>query len=207
VSDFITEETGRLVQLDQDGSIINDARKIIYPGANGDAWWDTAQLFHQMENAIQIFNNTHSGCQALFVFDQSSAHASLAPDALRAFDMNKSNGGKQRRQRDTVVPHNSPNVARCGTVQRMTTDDGQPKGLKAVLDKRGFNTQKLRAKCSTVCPFESVGCCLARLLSQQEDFRNQTSMLEQVITDAGHLCIFLPRFHCELNPIETVNVF
>ena len=88
MSDFITEETGRLVQLDQDRSIINDARKIIYPGADGDAWWDMAQLFHQMENAIQIFNNTHSGCQAPFLFDlESSAHASLAPDALRAFDI------------------------------------------------------------------------------------------------------------------------
>ena len=33
--------------------------------------------------------------QALFIFDQSSAHASLTPDALRAFTMNKSNDSVQ----------------------------------------------------------------------------------------------------------------
>jgi hypothetical protein len=33
-------------------------------------------------------------------------------------------------------------------------------------------------------------------------------MLEQVITQAGHLCLFVPKFHCELNPIEMVcNLF
>ncbi|KIM58225.1 hypothetical protein SCLCIDRAFT_98789, partial [Scleroderma citrinum Foug A] len=25
---------------------------------------------------------------------------------------------------------------------------------------------------------------------------------EQFIRDAGHKCVFLPKFHCELNPIE-----
>ena len=43
-----------------------------------------------------------------------------------------------------------------------------------------------------------------RLMSQQDDFVNQPSMLETLIKDAGHECIFLPKFHCELNPIEMV---
>jgi len=29
-------------------------------------------------------------------------------------------------------------------------------------------------------------------------------MLETLIKDTGHECIFLPKFHCELNPIEMV---
>ena len=45
---------------------------------------------------------------------------------------------------------------------------------------------------------------MACLLSQQDDFTNQPSMLEDVITKAGHACLFLPKFHCELNPIEQV---
>ncbi|KIO01803.1 hypothetical protein M404DRAFT_149155 [Pisolithus tinctorius Marx 270] len=84
----------------------------------------------------------------------------------------------------------------------MTTPTGEPKGLQAVLEERGFDLTGLRSKCSPVCPFESQQCCMARLLSQQDDFCNQTSMLEKLIEDAGHICLFLPKFHCELNPIE-----
>jgi hypothetical protein len=40
VFDFIGPE-GRLTVTNGNGVIINDARKVIYPGASGDAWWDT----------------------------------------------------------------------------------------------------------------------------------------------------------------------
>lgn len=159
----------------------------------------------QIKSAIEIFEAAHPGCQALFIFDQSSAHASLPPDALRAFDMNKSNGGKQRKQQDTVIPQSNPDPRYRGQPQSMMTASGEAKGLKQVLEERGFNISKLKAKCSPVCPFESQNCCLARLLSQQEDFANQPSMLETLIKGAGHECIFLPKFHCELNPIEMVS--
>jgi len=32
----------------------------------------------------------------------------------------------------------------------------------------------------------------------------QKSQVEKMITQRGHLCIFLLKFHCELNPIEMV---
>ena len=44
-----------------------------------------------------------------------------------------------------------------------------------------------------------------RLLSKQDDFTNQLSMLETLIKEAGHECLFLPKFHCGLNPIEMVR--
>jgi len=75
--------------------IIKDARCITYPGTNGDAWWDLAQLLKQVENPLSIFEEVHPGCCTLFVFNQSSMHTSLGPDALCAFDINKTNGGKQ----------------------------------------------------------------------------------------------------------------
>ncbi|EIN05877.1 hypothetical protein PUNSTDRAFT_115780 [Punctularia strigosozonata HHB-11173 SS5] len=202
VSDFIEEENGRLVVLDDNGKVVRDARCIIYPGSKGSAWWDHEQLLAQMDNAIDIFEEAHPGCQALFIFDQSSAHASLGPDALRAFDMNKSNGGKQRQQHDTVIPMNNPAVQYRGKPQKMTMDDGRPKGLEQVLAERGFDVKGMQAKCSPVCPWENEQCCMARLLSKQDDFRNQVSLLEKKITERGHLCMFLPKFHCELNPIE-----
>ena len=85
------------------------------------------------------------------------------------------------------------------------TPAGEAKGLKQVLEERGFTVSNLKAKCSPVCPFESQNCCLARLLSQQDDFIDQPSMIETLIRGAGHECIFLPKFHCELNPIEMVS--
>jgi hypothetical protein len=207
VSDFINKEDGRLVLRGPDGTISKDARKIIYPGANGDVWWTHENLLEQMSFAIQIHDEANGpDCQALFIFDNSSAHASLPPDGLKAFDMNKSNGGKQRKQHDTIIPQNNPNVSKCGLVQKMTTPGGVPKGLETVLTERGFNIQGMRAKCSPVCPINNKGCCMARLLSQQDDFANQISMVEELIRNAGHECIFLPKFHCELNPIEMVRV-
>ena len=63
-----------------------------------------------------------------FYFDQSSAHAALAPDALEAFDMNKSNGGVQQRQKDTIIPESNPFPEYCGRVQKMMMESGRKKG-------------------------------------------------------------------------------
>lgn len=121
--------------------------------------------------------------------------------------MNKSDGGKQRVQRDTIIPQSNPIVEHRGKVQKMMLADGTQKGLERVLTERGFDVRGMRAKCSPVCPMENTNCCMARLLSKQEDFMNQVSMLETLIQKSGHECIFLPKFHCELNPIEMVCNF
>lgn len=47
-------------------------------------------------------------------------------------------------------------------------------------------------------------CCMQRLLSLQQDFRDEKPLLQLIIEKAGHKCLFLPKFHCELNPIEMV---
>ena len=87
----------------------------------------------------------------------------------------------------------------------MTTESGEQKGLQQTLEEHGFNDSHLRAKCTPVCPFENDDCCMARILSKQDDFSNQISVLETVIREAGHECIFLPKFHCKLSPIEMVS--
>ena len=108
--------------------------------------------------------------------------------------MNKSDGGKQQKQRDTVIPMTNPDPRFRGKVQKMTTALREAKGLKTVLEERRFDIKGLRAKCAPVCPFESRKCCLARLLSQQDDFAHQQSMLEALIKASGHECLFLPNF-------------
>ena len=58
-----------------------------------------------------------------------------------------------------------------------------------------------------VCTFNSERCCLAWLLSKQDDFQLQKSQVKEKITQRGHFCIFLPKFHCELNPIKMVCLY
>ena len=64
VSDFIRPK-GRINILE----LNLDARKIIYPGAGGDPWWDTKQLLVQISDALDIFERKHSGYTAILVFD------------------------------------------------------------------------------------------------------------------------------------------
>ncbi|KAF8576700.1 hypothetical protein K439DRAFT_1655209 [Ramaria rubella] len=45
-------------------------------------------------------------------------------------------------------------------------------------------------------------CCMSCILALQSDFAEEKSLLQTTIKRAGHKCIFLPKFHCELNPIE-----
>jgi hypothetical protein len=49
------------------------------------------------------------------------------------------------------------------------------------------------------CEIKATRCCARRILDLQPDFAAQRSLVQEVIEAAGHLCIFLPKFHCELN--------
>lgn len=79
----------------------------------------------------------------------------------------------------------------------------EPKGMKQVLLERGLWVDKLPMKCrQEKCTVGSVDCYAKRLLDSQPDFKEQHSLVQEVIEGAGHICIFLPKFHCELNFIE-----
>ena len=41
-------------------------------------------------------------------------------------------------------------------------------------------------------------------LKKHPDFKNEKSMIEHFLVQKGHIPIFLPKFHPELNPIERV---
>ena len=170
VSDFVKEDNGCLIVCNQEGVVVKDMHCIIYPGANGDKWWDHDQLLAQVDRAIEIFEEVHPNCVALFLFDHSSVHASLRQDALRAFNMNKTNGRKMKKMKDTVIPMNNPTVECCRKPQKMTTDAGKPKGLQQMLEEHGFNIHTMHVKCSPVCPFKNTNCCMAQLLSKQDNF-------------------------------------
>ena len=107
---------------------------------------------------------------------------------------------------------------------------GHSKGLKQILLERGLITvgEKTKGACDTndkkkriaaqgqsgIGQTESAdvpkhagmaggtACCLEYLLSEQPDFKRQQNAIQELVISRGHHCIFLPKFHPELNFIE-----
>ena len=79
-----------------------------------------------------------------------------------------------------------------GQVKRLVTDDGIPKGMKLVLQKRGVNTDGMNAR------------AMREKLGSFPDFVDVPTLVEELVRSRSHICLFFPKFHCELNAIERV---
>ena len=55
---------------------------------------------------------------------------------------------------------------------------------------------------NAVLDLRRTDCCMRKLLASQQDFKEEKPLIQIIIERAGHKCWFLPKFHCELNPIE-----
>ena len=42
------------------------------------------------------------------------------------------------------------------------------------------------------------------ILADHDDFKNEKCRVDTFLSNSGHTCVFIPKFHCELNPIERV---
>ena len=80
--------------------------------------------------------------------------------------------------------------------------------VKQILKERGlWPAQGLRLNCppsdgqSKSCQPER-GCCARKVLTAERDFREQKCQLQEELEARGQVVLFLPKFHCELTPIE-----
>ncbi|KAG0144255.1 hypothetical protein CROQUDRAFT_47577, partial [Cronartium quercuum f. sp. fusiforme G11] len=48
----------------------------------------------------------------------------------------------------------------------------------------------------------SSDCCWSKIFGSQSDLASEIPLLQMVIEEAGHICLFLSKIHCELNLIE-----
>ncbi|POW23227.1 hypothetical protein PSHT_00407 [Puccinia striiformis] len=80
----------------------------------------------------------------------------------------------------------------------------QEQCVAKALAAEGHNPEDNPHQCdpADVDPTDRKNCCWSSIISQQSDFMNERPLLQAIIEDAGHICLFLPKFHCELNPIE-----
>ena len=194
VSDFIEQHGGflRLTSQERHANAIEadpdfpkEARQFLEYGGEREGYWTSQRFMDQMIKAVKIaelkYNKTE--LTLVWIFDQSSCHKAFAPDALNVNKMNVLPGGAQAKLRDTMW---------AGNLQQMVFNLAVPKGMKRVLEERGINTATLR------------GDDMQKILANHKDLKNEKTIIESFLTDKGHVALFLPKFHCELNPIERV---
>lgn len=192
VSEFLCECHGRLKLNSEQQALYPEIEKEatvkLRPGKGGDGYWDNDDLVKQIQNkVIPIFKILHPGCVALMMFDNSMNHRAKAPNALVANRLNVSDGGKNvEKMRDGWFRDENGALVK----QKMQSDNGVQKGLKAILQERNL-WQKDMTKSEAV-----------RILEAQEDFVSQKGWLDEVITQHGFMVDFFPKFHCEFNFIE-----
>ena len=135
--------------------------------------------------------------------DNSQGHSTYAADALVVSRMNVKPGGAQARMRDGWFIQNGERINQSKVFSSNAPEHAnQPKGLRQVLSERNIDTKGLRGKCKKACEPNATACCCRRIMENQPDFHEQKSLVQETIEAAGHLCIVLPKFHCELNFIE-----
>lgn len=160
------------------------ARTSIEYGENRDGYWTSERFLEQLKYCVEIAECKYpceQGYKVVWIFDHSSCHGAYADDALLASRMNAKPGGKQALLHDTVWE---------GKVQRMVFSIGVAKGLIQVLKERGKYRPRMKLE------------QMREEISSHPDFKNEKTKIEHFLNSKGHSCIFLPKFHCELNPIE-----
>ena len=196
VSDFIDEFNGflRLSDEEAEEALKHDrnhpvkARVILKYGAQLEGYWDSNKFMAQVKQACTIAEykyprETHS---IVWLFDQSCGHCAYAEDALNINRMNVKPGGKQAKLRDTINPLN-------GRPQKLVDSAGIPKGMKNILEERGVDTSKMKAE------------RMKEILRSHHDFKYEKTKVERyLINEKKHRVLFIPKYHCEFNPIERV---
>ena len=193
VSDFIEEYGGFLALTDQEyeearlhySDLWKSSRFLLKYGSGSEGYWNSEKFLIQVKQALNIAEIKYpvSSHSIVFLFDQSSGHTAYAEDALNVNRMNVNPGGSQPKMHETTWN---------GKVQRMVDSKGTPKGMRQVLMERGIDVRGMKAD------------DMRKTLKEMHDFKYEKTKVETLVAGRGHRCIFIPKYHCELNPIERV---
>ena len=138
VSDFIDEHNGylALTQEEYDRVKVSDpserlqARQFLEYGEAKEGYWTSDKFMAQIEKAIRIAEVKYpkeEGWRHVWIFDHSSCHGAMAKDSLDVKKIKVNPGGKQPLMHDGW----------CGEKLFSMTTNGNPKGLRLVLEERG----------------------------------------------------------------------
>ena len=88
---------------------------------------------------------------------------------------------------------------------------GEPKGIIQVVLERGLGHENLKSDCKAKqkrhgMTTDGKYCCAVGALYHCDDFSVgnaiESSILYNAVKEAGHIFLLLPKYHCELAPIE-----
>ena len=130
------------------------AQVLLEYGAEKEGYCNSDRFIKNVKNSIAIAKYKYPARRntVVFILYQSSCHRAFCRKWYKRFPDECASGGKQPCMRDTVW---------AGRVQRMVRDNGVVKGLKAVLDEQGINTEGMK------------GDDMRTVLSFHDDFVNE----------------------------------
>ena len=227
VADFVSADYGWLRSPNE----TNSARVLIRPGARRDGYFTHDDVVAQVTKAMDILTEHYPNNNHIFIFDNATTHVKRAANALPARNMpvNTSTPGKNWCVKvpsiDTnghqIFDPNGKKVMKSIPMTAGTFANGSPqsfyfpeghrqagqfKGMKVILEERGFTKEQLnnlKRECPSFhCPTGKTDCCIRRILYTQPDFQGVKSVLEDHCAKRGFVVLFLPKFHPELNLIE-----
>ncbi|THU99299.1 hypothetical protein K435DRAFT_818623 [Dendrothele bispora CBS 962.96] len=201
IADYVSADFGWLRSLDG-----RSARRAMFP----------EDIQEQANAAIDLVHELYPDYEHIFIYDNATTHLKRPDGSLSARKMPKGPSSKffievSKRDANGKLVYNpdgsiakeeremEPGVLPDGCLQSLyypenhKTHPNQFKGMATILQERGYNVDKLKAQCNKKfnCAPPALNCC-CRL----------ESILEKTCKERGVQVIFLPKFHCELNPIE-----
>jgi len=226
VADFFSAEYGWLRSPDGKKS----ARVLFRAGKAREGYFDNNNILDQVSVAMDIVQESYTDEEHIFVFDNAKTHTKRAEGSLSALKMPKgpsanfmvevndltADGKKQYTPDGSLlkkkVPMSNGRFADGHEQEFYYPDDPnhpharQFKGVAVILQERGYNITGKKLQCKSGkfsdCAPGRTDCCLRRMLYNEPDFVNIESILETEVKVRGFSVILLPKFHCELNPIE-----
>lgn len=220
MSAYVTSIEG-IIQ-NEDGELLYETLEL---GSQGQGWWRAEDVLLHAQEVVKALEKRFPFCEIVMVIDNSPAHRKYDKDSLKVEHLNKHAGGKQPLLRSSLVrifrkvtnfkhgmdwsqaqfeehslsvPFNQEMndvvSQRKGAIVRKT-----PKGTQRILqerlDKFGIGCEYLKQMSLTD---------QRAYLKSQPDFQNTQTQLEDWINNHQNsisTCIYLPRFHPELNII------
>ncbi|CAM9441094.1 unnamed protein product [Ectocarpus sp. 4 AP-2014] len=171
-----------------------------------------AGKLHTKANALRgVYNKLLMGVSKRKAFEESAELLELAVGTVKKWEPEYHTKGHivtgrhERLKKREAVQHLTFQEVEYPFYEPGATDHvGKVKGMKHILFERGLWFPGLTFLGGKKGQVPNSKMSMPAVLSAQKDFANVDSSLEVLLNHHGGVALMLPKFRCELNPIELV---